>query len=146
MRTWFTLLFTALVLASCSKTPEPTGRWEGTYEDGTTYIAARLEITPDGMVRISAPDVIDPTIDSEDGRAEMRQNMAARLAGAWGEVVPRKLDFDGTTFRKPGGIAPQIDWDAKNKAMMLYVYIGTQPAIKIPLRPVQEFSDNPWPR
>ena len=145
MRPWLALLFTAMVLASCSKTPAPTGRWEGTYEDDTTYIAARLEITPDHLVRISAPDVVDPSIGSEDGRAEMRQNMATRLAGAWGEVAPRPMDFDGSTFRKPGGIAPQIDWDAKTNAMTLYVYIGTRPAIRIPLKPVSDFSDNPWP-
>ncbi len=144
MRPWLALLFTALTLAACSKAPPPAGRWEGVYEDATTFIAARLEIEPDGGVRVSAPDVVDPSIASDDERGLMRQNMAAKLAGAWGEVGPRPMDFDGKTFRKPGGIAPQIDWDAQSKIMTLYVYIGTRRAIQIPLRPVDDFSDDPW--
>jgi len=144
MRLLFALLFAGVVLASCSKPPPPAGRWEGAYDDGTTFVAARLEIEPDGQVRVSAPDVVDPSIASEDDKDAMRQTMAQRLAGAWGEVAPRPMDFDGTTFRKPGGIAPQIDWDASAKIMTLYVYIGTRPVIKIPLRPVGDFSANPW--
>jgi hypothetical protein len=144
MRPFLALLFAGLVLAACSKAPPPTGRWEGVYESGDTFVAARLEIEPDHQVRISAPDVTDSSIASEDERVTMRQNMAARLAGGWGEIAPRPMDFDGTTFRKPGGIAPQIDWDAGSKTMTLYVYLGTQPALKIPLHAVGDFSDDPW--
>jgi hypothetical protein len=143
MRVLPALLF-ILLLAGCSKPAPPTGRWEGAFDDGTTFIAARLEIGPGGQVRVSAPDVVDSSIANDEDRAAMRQNMAARLAGAWGEVAPRPMDFDGTTFRKPGGIAPQIDWDAKTNAMTLYVYLGTRPAIRIPLHAVGDFSDNPW--
>lgn len=145
MRPLLALLFGVLVLSSCSKAPPPVGRWEGTYESGDTFIAARLEIAPGPQVRVSAPDVTDSSVASEDDRVTMRQNMAARLAGGWGEIAPRTMDFDGTTFRKPGGIAPQIEWDAGAKAMTLYVYLGTHPAIKIPLKPVGDFSDDPWP-
>ena len=145
MRPLLALVLGTLLLASCSKTPPPVGRWEGTYESGDTFVAARLEIASGPQVRISAPDVTDGSIASEDDRTAMRQNMAARLAGGWGEIAPRPMDFDGTTFRKPGGIAPQIEWDAKTKAMTLYVYLGTQPVLKIPLKPVSDFSDDPWP-
>jgi hypothetical protein len=145
MRPLLALVLGTLLLASCSKAPPPVGRWEGTYEAGDTFIAARLEIAPGSQVRISAPDVTDGSIASEDDRVTMRQNMAARLAGGWGEIAPRAMDFDGTTFRKPGGIAPQLDWDAGSKTMTLYVYLGTHPAIKIPLKPVGDFSDDPWP-
>lgn len=146
MRPFLALLACVLLLAACSKPVPPAGRWEGTYESGDTFIAARLEIGSDGQVRISAPDVTEAGVASEEDRAMMRQNMAARLAGSWGEVAPRPMAFDGTTFRKPGGIAPQIDWDAGTKAMTLYVYLGTRPTIKIPLKPVADFSDDPWPR
>ena len=146
MRPLLVLILGALLLVSCSRsTTPPAGRWEGTYESGVTFIAARLEILPDGQVRISAPDVTDASVGSEDDRVEMRQNMAARLAGGGGVIAPRPMDFDGTTFRKPGGFAPQIDYDPSSKDMTLYVYLGTQPAIKIPLKPVSDFSDNPWP-
>ena len=145
MRPLLALLVCTLLLAACSRPAPPTGRWEGTYESGDTFIAARLEIATAGQVRVSAPDITDGSVASEEDRAQMRQNMAARLAGGWGEIAPRPMDFDGTTFRKPGGIAPQIEWDAASKTMTLYVYLGTHPAIKLPLKPVGDFSDDPWP-
>ena len=144
MRLSIAVLFAALLLASCSKTAPPVGRWEGTYESGGTFIAARLELAPGAQVSVSAPDVTDPSIESESDRAAMRQNMAERLAGAWGDVTPRQMDFDGTTFRKSGGIAPQIEWDRASNAMTLYVYLGTRPTIRIPLHPVKDFSSDPW--
>ena len=139
------LLVAVLVLGACTKPASPVGRWEGTYEQSGTFIAARLELAPGGQARISAPDVTDTSIESDSDRAAMRQNMADRLAGAWGDVAPRPLDFDGATFRKPGGIAPQIDWDRATNRMTLYVYLGTQPAIHIPLHSVSDFSSDPWP-
>ena len=145
MRPFLALLVCALLLAACSKPAPPVGRWEGTYESGDTFVAARLEIAGGSQVRISAPDVTDSSVASEADRAQMRQNMAARLADGWGEIAPRPMDFDGTTFRKPGGIAPQITWDADSKTMTLYVYLGTQPAIHIAMKPVTDFSDDPWP-
>ena len=145
MRPFVAVLLTALVLASCSKTAPPVGRWEGTYESDGTFVAARLELAPGAQARISVPDVTDPSIDNESDRAVMRQNIADRLEGAWGAIEPRPMDFDGSTFRKVGGIAPQLDWDRGSNMMTLYVYLGTRPAIRIPLHPVADFSSNPWP-
>jgi hypothetical protein len=144
MRPVVAALCAAFLLASCSKSPPPVGRWEGTYEQNGNFIAARLELQPNAQVRISAPDVTDPSIDNDQDREAMEQNMADRLASAWGDVAPRPMDFDGTTFRKPGGIAPQIEYDSSSNLMTLYVYLGTHPAIRIPLRPVDDFSRNPW--
>jgi len=144
MRTILALLLVAVALTGCSKPTPPQGRWEGGYDDGSTFIAARMEIGADGLVRVSAPDVTDEQIGSKDDQLQMRETMAERLAGAWGEIAPRHMDFDGTTFRKPNGIAPQAEWDKASKTMTLYVYIGTRPVIKMMLRPVDEFSDNPW--
>jgi hypothetical protein len=144
MRTILALLMAAVVLAGCSKPAPPQGRWEGAYDDGATFIAARMEIDADGLVRVSAPDVTNEQVGTKDDQLMMRETMAQRLAGAWGEVVPRRMDFDGTTFRKPNGIAPQAEWDKASNTMTLYVYIGTRPVIKMMLRPVDAFSDNPW--
>jgi len=145
MRALLAVMFGALLLAACSKPTPPVGRWEGTYESDGTFIAARLELAPHAQVRISAPDVTDPSITNEPDRAAMRQNMADRLAGAWGEVEARPMDFDGTTFRKPNGFAPQIEWNSASNMMTLYVYLGARPALHIPLNPVSEFSADPWP-
>jgi hypothetical protein len=64
------------------------------------------------------------------------------LDSGWGDVAPRPMDFDGETFRKPGGVAPQMIW--KSGRMQLVVYIDTQPGIHIAMRMVDDFGDNPW--
>jgi hypothetical protein len=104
-------------------------------------IAARLEIEADGQVRVSAPDLLDIAPGDRDAA---REKLGSDLAGAWDSVVPRPMDFDGETFRKPGGIAPQMVWKAKSRRMSLIVYLGTRPAIRIAMREVGDFSDNPW--
>ena len=70
--------------------------------------------------------------------------LAADLVTAWDTVEPRPFDFDGKTFRKPGGYAPQIEWDKSTNQMTLELYIGANPALPIPLRPVDSFHDSPW--
>lgn len=141
MRRFVLAALTVLVLGACSHPAPPQGRWEGTYESGDAMIAARLEVEADGQVRVSAPDLLDI---GSDGRDAMREKLAADLAGGWGEVVPRPMDFDGETFRKPGGIAPQMVWKAQGRQMWLVVYLGTRPGLRIPMREVGDFSDNPF--
>ncbi len=116
MRKFALAVLTALTLVACSRSAPPTGRWEGVYETNDTMIAARLEIGADGQAKISAPDLLDIGNASADERTAMRQKLAGDLATGWGDVVPRKLDFDGETFRKPGGIAPQMIWKEKVEA------------------------------
>ncbi len=144
MRPLALVFLAALTLLSCSRAAPPTGKWEGTYESDDTLIAARLEIGADGLVKVSAPDLLNIGATPSDQRGGMRAQLAGDLAAGWGEVAPRKLDFDGDTFRKPGGIAPQIIWKAHKNQMLLVVYIGTQPSIRIPMRAVGDFSDNPF--
>jgi hypothetical protein len=145
---WAALTVVALlVLAGCSRHKPPVGHWEGTYESSDTIIAAWLEIEKDGLVRVSAPDTT--TIGPETTEAErqsIREEMVARLASGWNNVEPRKMDFDGDTFRKPGGFAPQMKWNAKNKQMTLVLYLGANPALDVPMRAVEEFSENPFVR
>ena len=64
--------------------------------------------------------------------AQLRQQLAADLASGWDGVAPRPFDFDGDTFRKPGGIAPQMVWDKKTNQMTLEIYIGANPALPVP--------------
>ncbi len=95
MRKTALALLSVLALASCSHPAPPAGRWEGTYESSDTMIAARLEIEPDGQVRVSAPDLLDI---GPDGRDAMHEKLASDLAAAWDSVAPRPMDFDGETF------------------------------------------------
>ncbi len=137
-------LMTFMVTA-CSRPAPPTGRWEGVYESPTTIIAAWLEIGKTGLIRVSAPNTsnIAPDATAAD-RQSIQEEMMARLASGWGSVEPRTMDFDGKTFRKPSGIAPQMKWDAKTKQMTLVLYLGANPALNVALHKVEYFSENPF--
>lgn len=137
------LICLALGLAACSKPSPPVGKWEGGYEGGGDLVAARVEILPSGQVKIMAPDITN-AIGSRDQIDQFRAQLAADLANGWSEVAPRSFDFDGKTFRKPGGVAPQMVWDKATNQMTLQLYIGARPALPVPLRPVDGFHDNPW--
>jgi hypothetical protein len=136
------LLCIGLAVACSRSTTPPTGRWEGTLDARDAIVAARLEITPKGQIYVSAPNAEDFGNVSDEDRAAMRQRLADGLAESWDSVRPMMLDFDGTTFRKPGGIAPQMEWDGSQ--MTLVVYLGKRDALRIPLRPVKQFSPDPW--
>lgn len=137
------LLIAVLALAACGKSQPPAGKWEGGYESGGDLVAARVEILPSGAVKISAPDVTN-AMGSREQIDAMRAQLAADLANGWSNVTPRSFDFDGKTFRKPGGVAPQMVWDKDTNQLTLELYIGTRPAMPVPLRPVAEFHDNPF--
>ena len=134
-----------LTLAACSKPHPPQGRWEGGYAGNGTLVAARVEILPDGMVKVSAPDITNMENARPERLRAVREELAAGLVTAWDTVAPRPFDFDGKTFRKPGEFAPQMEWDKKTNQMTLQLYIGANAALPIPLRPVDGFHDNPWP-
>lgn len=133
----------AASLAGCSKPTPPVGKWEGGYQGGGIAVAARVEILPSGAVKVSAPDITNVS-DRPDEMDAVRARLSADLTNGWSEVTPRSFDFDGKTFRKPGGFAPQIVWDKATNQMTLELYIGANPALPVSLRPVSEFHDSPW--
>jgi len=137
------VLLACVVVAACSRPNPPVGKWEGGYEGGGTLVAARVEILPGGQVKISAPDITDAIVRREE-IAQLRARLSAELANGWSEVKPRAFDFDGKTFRKPGGFAPQMVWDKDTNQMTLELYIAANPALPVALRPVSDFHDNPW--
>jgi hypothetical protein len=141
----FVALFSVIFgLAACSKPTPPVGLWEGGYEGGGDLVAARVEVLPSGQVKVSAPDITN-AMGPREPIDELRARLAADLANSWSEVTPRSFDFDGSTFRKPGGIAPQMVWDKATNQMTLELFIGARPALPVPLRPVDAFHDNPFP-
>ncbi|MBI3675450.1 MAG: hypothetical protein HY243_02410 [Proteobacteria bacterium] len=140
----FTIAAICLIAAAgCSAQKAPAGRWEGIYESQDMLIVARVETQADASVRLSAPDAVGIANVQNDERQAIRTRLARGLASGWDAVAPRKMDFDGKIFRKPGGVAPQLEWNPKNNAATLYVYMGTQ-VIKIPMHSVSDFSDDPW--
>ena len=134
----------AVALTACSKPQPPVGRWEGGAESGGVLVAARVEVLPNGTVKVSAPDIIN-AMGPRDQIVQMQARLAADLVNGWPDVKPRQFDFDGKTFRKPGGIAPQMVWDKDTGQMTLELYIGANPALPVPLRPVGDFHDSPFP-
>lgn len=137
-------LFVGLLLAGCGKPQPPVGKWEGGIETGGTIVVARVEIGANGLVRVSAPDVTNLGDAKPEVMLNERAQLQAELVNAWPEVQPREFTFDGKTFRKPGGVAPQMVWDKATNQMTLQLYIGARPALPVPLRPVDGFHDNPF--
>jgi hypothetical protein len=130
-----------LILSACADSRPPTGRWEGLYEDSGVIIVARLEIAADGKVRVSAPNAITsegPLSPAE--RVNIVQQLQSRLAMSWPAVEPLPLEFDGHVFRKPGGVAPQIEWDANKKRMTMIYYSGNRTSVRVALTSVGEFG------
>ena len=143
MRFAASLIAILLVITACSKPKPPAGKWEGGYERGGDLVVARVEILPSGQVKVMAPDitnVMGPRAQIEEYRARL----SADLVNGWSGVQPRNFDFDGKTFRKPGGFAPQMEWDKATNHMTLQLYIGARSALPVQLRPVDDFHDNPF--
>jgi hypothetical protein len=138
------LLLSLLLVAACSRPQPPVGKWEGGYENNGTIVVARVEITANGLVRISAPDITNLQNASPEQMAMQRSRLAAELVNVWADVEPRAFEFDGKTFRKPGGVAPQMVWDKDSNQMTLQLYFGANPALPVVLRPVDMFHDNPF--
>jgi hypothetical protein len=145
MRRFSILLLAALALAACSRQPAPPhGRWVGNYESPAVMVDAWLEIQSDGTVRVSAPDVTDIGSPTDEERVLMHARLASQLADDWSDVTPRKFDFDGQVFRKPGGVAPQMEWNPKTKQMKVVFYFGKQHSLRIVMHPVKDFGEDPW--
>ena len=70
----------------------------------------------------------------------MLDELKTRLAQSWPAVQPLPLEFDGRAFRKRGGVAPQIEWDAEGKRMTMIYYSGNRLSVRVPLAPVREFG------
>lgn len=136
--------FGLATLAACSNPPPPVGRWEGVYEDAGLIVAVRLEISPNGEVRVSAPNAIadegSPIPVAE--RGQLRARLLDGLAMSWPHVLPLPLEFDGKTFHKPGGVAPQLEWDTKSRHMTMIFYSGNRASIRVRLNAVDAFSAN----
>ena len=106
-------------------------------------VVARLEIDSSGVVRVSAPNaIIDITQMSKQQLADLRKRLDAGLAQSWSGVGPVPLEFDGHVFHKPGGVAPQLEWDGAGKKMTLVFYSGSRPSVHVPLDSVADFSSD----
>ena len=131
------------MLAACSDPRPPVGRWQGAYEDSQLMVVARLEIDSAGAVRVSAPNAIaDLAGMSENERGDLRERLKSGLDRAWPSVAVLPLEFDGHAFHKPGGVAPQLEWDRAAKRMTMVFYSNNRPSVRVPLEEVTEFGDS----
>jgi len=132
-----------IALTACSNPRPPIGRWQGAYEDPNLIVVARLEIDSSGVVRISAPNaIVDSAPMSKKERGDLRKRLVAGLTQSWTSVGPLPLEFDGHIFHKPGGVAPQLEWDNAEKKMVLVFYSGNRASIHVPLDSVADFSSD----
>lgn len=141
---FLTLSLAGLLLTGCSKPQPPIGKWEGGLQSYGSIVVARVEIGANGLVRVSAPDVTNLDDSKLDVVLNERARLQSDLVNGWSEVKPRPFDFDGKTFRKPGGVAPQMVWDKATNQMTVEIFIGANPALPVTLRPVADFHDDPF--
>jgi hypothetical protein len=135
------LLFLLPILAGCAKPLPPAGHWQGAYEDSGLMIVARLEIDSAGKVRVSAPNAIaDVAAMSDRERADLRAHLESGLSQSWGSIAPLPLEFDGHIFHKPGGVAPQLEWQSGRKRMIMVFYSGNRASIRVPMERVDGFD------
>lgn len=133
------------LLAACSRSEKvPTGRWIGQYDSADVMVDARLEVQPDGTVKVSAPDILGVGDLSEEERMQLHARLADQLDSTWDKAPARHMDFDGKVFRKPGGVAPQMEWDPATREMKVVFYFGMQRSIRIRMTQVTDFSSDPW--
>ena len=135
------MIVIGVVITACADASAPTGRWEGLYEDQGVIIVARLEIAESGKLRVSAPNAITsdrPLSPAE--RVGLIRQLQAQLAASWPSVAPMALEFDGHAFRKPGGVAPQLEWDQDRRRMTMIYYSGNRSSVRVPLISVGEFG------
>ncbi|HTW35451.1 MAG TPA: hypothetical protein VMD53_12610 [Rhizomicrobium sp.] len=134
-----------VAVTACSNTKAPpVGRWEGVYEAPDEMVVVRLEITPKGDIYLSAPNALDVLATPADQRPTVRAHLTDELVQGWASVAPRPMEFDGRVFRKPGGIAPQMEWNPQSRQMTVVLYFGMHAALRVPLRAVSDFSQDPW--
>jgi hypothetical protein len=135
------LVVLGIALSACADPRPPVGRWEGVYEDAGVIIVARLEITADGVVRVSAPNAIteDAALPQPE-RSRLLSQLKSGLAASWPAVKALPLEFDGSVFRKPGGVAPQLEWDAERRRMTMIYYSGSRASVRVSLTEVADFG------
>jgi hypothetical protein len=140
------ILLAGLVAATaCSHhVKPPTGRWVGNYDTPDIMVDARLEILPDGKVRVSALDITNVGDVSDQERAALHTRLASELEVAWHKVETRQMDFDGKVFRKPGGFAPQMEWNPLTHEMKVVFYFGMQHSIRIVMQQTDDFANDTW--
>jgi hypothetical protein len=137
------VVLAAACLAACSDPAPPVGRWQGSYEGDGAIIVARLEIAPGGVIRVSAPNAFaDMRRLTSEERERIRAQLDLGLAAGWAELAPLAFEFDGKTFRKPGGVAPQMEWNDARKEMTLVVYPGLMDTIRVKLDAVESFGQS----
>ena len=77
MQRFYSAVLACLCLAAvagCSRhVPPPVGRWEGTYDSGSTIVAARMEVTPKEQIYVSAPNAENIGSMSAEDHAAVRQ-------------------------------------------------------------------------
>ncbi len=146
MRRIYILMLAGLVmLAACSgQDHPPDGRWIGHMDTPDVMVVAWLEFLEDGTLKVSAPDILGVGNIQESEKTRLHARLSRRLLAHWSEVEPRRMDFDGRVFRKPGGIAPQIEWDPDTRDMKLVFYFGLHKSIRIRMRQVSDFRSDPW--
>jgi len=111
------LLFVVLAaaLTGCSKPQPPVGKWEGGYESGGDLVVARVEILPNGQVRVMAPDITN-AVGPRERIEQLRARLSADLANGWSDGNDQGMFNAGD---EPDGVAK---WNPRPAFYYMYYF------------------------
>lgn len=139
-RLFIAILFPAL-LAACGDANIPPGRWQGAMYDGDWIVLVRLEVRPDNVIRVSAPNLRAAFEGMTLGeRIEAFNRVARELERGWPDSPLWQVDRSGNEIRRAGGYSVVFDYEPQGDRMVFHFYSNGSLTHRIPLDRVAEFA------
>jgi hypothetical protein len=128
-----------LLVASCSNTDAPAGRWEGFIDSPTWIIVVRLEVFGGNNIRASA---LSANVDGMTlpNKFETARQLKAAMRQQWPQAVRGRVDFKDNTLTRTDHVAPLFVFDERKRTMTFYFYAGGKLAEKVVCLPVERFA------
>ena len=128
-----------LLVASCSNTDAPAGRWEGFIDSPTWIIVVRLEVSGGNNIRASA---LSANVDGMTlpNKFEAARQLKAAMRQQWPQAVRGRVDFHDNTLTRTDHVAPLFVYDEQRRTMTFYFYAGGKLAEKVVCLPVERFA------
>lgn len=141
MSGWARYLITPLLLlvASCSNSDAPAGRWEGFIDSSDWIIAVRLEVQSGNNIRASA---LSANVEGMTllNRFETARQLKTAMRVQWPQASHGEVDFHDNTMTRAGHVAPLFVFNQRKRTMTFYFYAGGKLARTVECIPVERFA------
>jgi hypothetical protein len=128
-----------LLVASCSDSQAPVGRWEGFIDSPSWIIVVRLEVMGGNRIRASA---LSANVDGATlpAKFEAARQLKTAMKAQWPQAARGQVDFKGDTMTRAGHVAPLFVLDEKRRTMTFHFFAGGKLTEKVVCLPVEEFA------